>query len=66
MQIFVTVTGKTISLEVEPDDDIMIVKAKFQVRTDVFTAAFYNISYYSRTRKESHTSNRDCYLLVSS
>ena len=46
MQIFVqTQAGKTISLEVEPDDYIMIVKAKIQVWTEVFTAAFYNMPY---------------------
>ena len=65
MQIFVrgSVTKaleKTICLDVEPTDYIMIVKAKIQVWTDVFSAAFNNYYYYySRIRKESHTSTRD-------
>ena len=44
MQIFVkTTTGKTLTLEVEPDDNIEIVKAKIQVRTDMFTAVYISI-----------------------
>ena len=38
MQIFVkTLTGKTITLEVEPSDTIENVKAKIQVRKCLFT-----------------------------
>ena len=38
MQIFVkTLTGKTITLEVEPSDTIENVKAKIQVRKFLFT-----------------------------
>jgi len=37
MQIFVkTLTGKTITLEVEPSDTIENVKAKIQVHIDLF------------------------------
>ena len=37
MQIFVkTLTGKTITLEVEPSDTIENVKAKIQVRSTLF------------------------------
>ena len=42
MQIFVkTLTGKTITLEVEPSDSIENVKAKIQVRID-FTSFSVN------------------------
>ena len=70
MQIFVRnclVDGKTLTLEVEPTDYIEIVKAKIQVRTEVFTSplhctVFYDISCYSRTSQEcptTPTSGRD-------
>ena len=48
MQIFIRncmVDGKTITLEVEPTDYIEIVKAKIQVRTEVFTSPLYFITY---------------------
>ena len=60
MQIFVRnlMGGGNFTLDVEPTDYVEIVKAKIQVRTNVFTAVFDNISY-SRTRKESHTTGKD-------
>ena len=41
MQIFVkTLTGKTITLEVEPSDSIENVKAKIQVKLSTFFSGF--------------------------
>ena len=43
MQIFVkTLTGKTITLEVEPSDSIENVKAKIQVKHWTFPYLVYN------------------------
>ena len=58
MQIFVkTLTGKTITLEVEPSDTIENVKAKIQVRLILF----YDIRkliFLFRTRRESPRTSR--------
>ena len=47
MQIFVRnlMGGGNFTLDVKPTDHIEIVKAKIQVRTDVFTAVFDNMSH---------------------
>ena len=51
MQIFVkTLTGKTITLEVEPSDSIENVKAKIQVKHLTFPYLIYNTNY-CRIRK---------------
>ena len=62
MQIFVkTLTGKTITLEVEPSDTIENVKAKIQVEISPMDQSFHQQIYLSgylsfletRTRRES-------------
>ena len=62
MQIFVkTLTGKTITLEVEPSDSIENVKAKIQVRyfsrifPDLISIVICNLD---RTRRESPQTSR--------
>ena len=60
MQIFVkTLTGKTITLEVEPSDTIENVKAKIQVEISPTDQSFHQQIYLglsfleTRTRRES-------------
>ena len=62
MQIFVkTLTGKTITLEVEPSDTIENVKAKIQVEISPLEQSFHQQIYLgchlsfleTRTRRES-------------
>jgi len=66
MQIFVkTLTGKTITLEVEPSDSIENVKAKIQVKVNDFILLKFNNFFY-RTRKEFPRTSRDSSSLASS
>ena len=58
MQIFVkTLTGKTITLEVEPSDSIENVKAKIQVKVNDLILLKFNNFFY-RTRKEFPRTSR--------
>ena len=62
MQIFVkTLTGKTITLEVEPSDSIENVKAKIQVKKLTFVDLCLTLLtlYIYRTRKASLLTSRD-------
>ena len=64
MQIFVkTLTGKTITLEVEASDTIENVKAKIQVLHMIFRFDF-NIIYF-RTKRVSHQTSNVLSSLVS-
>ena len=66
MQIFVkTLTGKTITLEVEPSDSIENVKAKIQVCSWLDYLEFIGLLVL-RTRKESPLTNRGSSLRGSS
>ena len=60
MQIFVkTLTGKTITLEVEPSDTIENVKAKIQARLLVQKAELnFFLTRFSRTRRASPRTSR--------
>ena len=61
MQIFVkTLTGKTITLEVEPSDSIENVKAKIQVKKSTFDLRMILLFLFIyRTRKASLLTSRD-------
>ena len=64
MQIFVkTLTGKTITLEVEPSDTIENVKAKIQVL--LLVSDFLSLKFY-RTRRVSPLTSSVSSLLASS
>ena len=59
MQIFVkTLTGKTITLEVEPSDSIENVKAKIQVRHFPQNLPVSIVCNLCRTRRESPQTSR--------